>query len=111
MAIGTPANGRSSPLETASAAASAPSGSVNVNALISPSTSSIRGQRLLDELARADLAGSDELGELGYRTEQQIAHGDVTSLTGTGAFSRIAATRRASSAKPTRSSTSWPSAR
>ena len=68
-------------------------------------------ERLLDELARADVTGSDELGKLGYRAEQKVAHGDVTSLTGTGAFSRMAATRCASSANPIRSSTSWPSAR
>ena len=72
IAIGTPANGRSSPGSIAAAAASAPSRSTSTNALSCGSSASMRSQRRLDELARRHLAGADERRELVDRALHEV---------------------------------------
>ena len=75
IAIGTPANGRSSPGSTSSAAASARSASTSTNAFSCGLSSSIRAKRDLDQLARGDLSGAHHARELARGTEHQIAVG------------------------------------
>ena len=76
MAIGTPAKGRGSPALIASAAASAPSGSRCTKALKLGLKHVDALQRLLDELARAELTAPDEGRELTGGLEHQLRHSD-----------------------------------
>ena len=74
IAIGTPANGRSSPGPTASAAASARIG-VDVDERVDLAVERLDAlERGLDELAGGDLAAAHQRGELVGRTEEEIAH-------------------------------------
>ena len=74
-AIGTPANGRTSPGWIASAAASARSPSTSTNAFRSPSSASIRS-RLASTSSRADeLTAPDPGRQIAGRREHEIAGG------------------------------------
>ena len=74
IAIGTPANGRSSPGSIASAAASAPSASTSTNALTVGVERLDALQRRLVELARGQLAAAHVRGELADRREHEVLH-------------------------------------
>ena len=74
IAIGTPANGRVSPGATASAAASAPS-AVDVHERVELRVERLDAlERRAHQLARADLPGAHELGELQRGCEEQVGH-------------------------------------
>ena len=75
IATGTPASGRGSPGPIASASARARSGQVSTNAL-SSGPALDRGQRVVDELARAQPALADQRGLLGGAARERVeAHG------------------------------------
>ena len=79
IAIGTPANGRSSPGPPRPRPRSARSASISTNAFSCGLSSSMRAKRDLDQLARGDLARAHHARELARRAEHQIAVGHGSS--------------------------------
>ena len=109
IAIGTPANGRSSPGPTASAAARAPSASTWTNAFSSPLQRLDPLERGLDQLARGDLAVADQARQLGHGREQR-ARTRGEPYAGTSSARKAPRRSRASWNPPRRASTSSASA-